>query len=115
MISAVRSFLFCMLVRFVYKKIFELMLGESYDAVNNIIDYSVKVLKEDREKFFRAPILTGFVGILSGEYKGLIDDAIGFAEDEHGNSYLSEDLLKLSLDVVDYLKDRLEGELLAIS
>jgi len=100
-----------MFERYLYKKFFELLLGDSYEVVNRVIDYSVKAIKKDREKFFRAPVLTGVMEALSEEYKGLIDGMVGFMRDDCGCTYLSKDLLKLSLDVTVYLKEKLEREL----
>jgi len=102
------------LERYVYKKTFELLLGESYDIVNKIIDYSVKSIVDNREKFLQAPILTGAMGILSEGYKDLIDEAIDFMKDNHGGMHVSKDALKLSLKMIDYLKKKLERELYSV-
>lgn len=99
------------LERYVYKKTFELLLGESYEVVSKIVDYSMKSIVDNREKFLQAPILTGAMGIVSEGYKDLIDGAVDFMKDNHGGMYVTKDALKLSLKMIDYLKKKLEREL----
>jgi len=94
--------------RYIHKKLSELILGDPCEKTHTAIDAPVKEMGRGHRELYHDPISAGLVGLFEDGCKGAISAAVHIITDKYANNYVSKEVLRFSLKMIEYAKNELE-------